>query len=109
MLLLDENLAIRLVAALAQLCPNCAHVADQGLSGGSDLAIWRYARDHSLAIVTKDQDFQQLSVFYGAPPKVIWILSGNCSTQHVLNLLQRRRAEIGRFLAEEEATFLALA
>jgi len=60
MLLLDENLAARLVAELVELHPSCVHVG--GLAGGSDRAIWQYARDHGLAIVTKDEDFQRLSV-----------------------------------------------
>jgi len=108
-LLFDENLATRIVAALADLYPGCAHVGDRGLAGGSDLAIWRYARDNRLVIVSKDEDFQRLSVLYGAPPKVIWLRSGNCSTNHIIRLLRHRRVEIGRFLADEEATFLALA
>jgi len=79
-LLFDENLAVRLVSALSDLYPNCAHVADRGVAGAPDLVIWRHAGEQRLAIVSKDGDFQQLSVLYGAPPKVIWIRSGNCST-----------------------------
>ena len=80
MLLFDENLAARLVAELGVLYPGCTHVGDQGLASGSDRAIWQHARDHGLIIVSKDEDFQRLSVLYGAPPKVIWIGLGNCSS-----------------------------
>ena len=65
MLLFDENLAARLVSALADLYPECTHVRDVGLVGGSDRVIWDHARDHGLVIVSKDEDFQQLSVLYG--------------------------------------------
>jgi predicted nuclease of predicted toxin-antitoxin system len=109
MLLLDENLAARLVAELAELYPSCVHVGGRGLAGGSDRAIWQYARDHGLAIVTKDEDFQRLSVLYGAPPKVIWTRLGNCSTADIFRLLTERRSEIAHFLTDEEAAFLALA
>ncbi|HEX4185915.1 MAG TPA: DUF5615 family PIN-like protein [Stellaceae bacterium] len=109
MLLFDENLAARLVAELAILYPGCTHVGDQGLAGGSDRAIWQHARDHGLIVVSKDEDFQRLSVLYGAPPKVIWIRLGNCSTADIARLLSERRNEIGRFAADEEAAFLALA
>lgn len=68
MLLLDENLAVRLVSALAGEYPGCVHVSQAGLSG-PDRVIWQYAREHGLIIVTKDEDFQHLSVLYGAPPK----------------------------------------
>jgi predicted nuclease of predicted toxin-antitoxin system len=108
-LLFDENLAARLVAELADLYPDSAHVGDHGLVGGSDHAIWQYARDKNLAIVTKDEDFQRLSVLFGAPPKVIWVRLGNCSTADVIRLLRLRRDGINRFLADEEAAFLALA
>ena len=61
MLLFDENLAVRLVPALAEMYPNSTHVADRGLAGAADLTIWRYARDHGIAIVSKDEDFQRLA------------------------------------------------
>jgi predicted nuclease of predicted toxin-antitoxin system len=108
-LLFDENLATRLVAHLGDLYPGCCHVADRGLAGGSDRAIWQYARDHGLVIVSKDEDFQQLSVLYGMPPKVIWLRLGNCSTADIIRVLRERLNEIERFVAGEEATFLALA
>jgi predicted nuclease of predicted toxin-antitoxin system len=74
-----------------------------------DRAIWAYARDHGLVIVTRDEDFHRLSVLHGPPPKVIWVRVGNCSTDDVIRLLRVRREEIEGFLAHEEAAFLALA
>jgi predicted nuclease of predicted toxin-antitoxin system len=109
MLLFDENLAARLVTDLANLYPGCLHVSDRGLAGGSDQGIWQYAREHGFVVVTKDEDFQRLSVLYGAPPKVIWIRLGNCSTADIIRLLSERQPEIDRFVADEEAAFLALA
>ena len=109
MLLFDENLAARLVADFAVLYPGCTHVADQGLASGTDRAIWQHARDRGLIIVSKDEDFQRLSVLYGAPPKVIWIGLGNCSAADIVRLLTERCNEIGHFAADEEAAFLALA
>ena len=68
--LFDENLAAQLVVDLADLYPGRTHVGGRGWSGGSDRAIWQHARDHALVIVSKDEDFQRLSVLYGASPKV---------------------------------------
>jgi predicted nuclease of predicted toxin-antitoxin system len=107
-LLFDENLASRLVADLEGFYPGSVHVHGCGLAAGSDLAIWQYARDHALVIVTKDEDFQRLSVLYGAPPKVIWIGVGNCSTEEIAHLLREHCDEINRFLLDGEAAFLAL-
>ena len=84
-------------------------VGDWGLTAASDRAIWQYGRDHGLVIFTKDEDFQRFSILYGSPPKVIWIRLGNCSTADITRLLRERREAIARFLADEEAAFLALA
>jgi predicted nuclease of predicted toxin-antitoxin system len=108
-LLFDENPSARLGAALADIYPGSAHVGELELAGAPDSAIWHYARQHGLVIVSKDEDFHRLSILYGPPPKVIWIRLGNCSTEQVIALLRHRHGEIAAFLAENEAAFLALA
>ncbi|HJU16139.1 MAG TPA: DUF5615 family PIN-like protein [Stellaceae bacterium] len=108
-LLFDENLAARLVAALAEPYPGSAHVGDLGLAPASDRAIWEYAREHGMVIVSKDEDFHRMTVLYGGPPKVIWIRLGNCSTDEIIRLLKERQSQILDFAAHEEAAFLALA
>jgi predicted nuclease of predicted toxin-antitoxin system len=105
----DENLAARLVPALADMYPGSAYVGDVGLLGASDLAIWQYARENELVLVSKDEDFHRYSVLFGPPPKVIWIGLGNCSTADAIRLLRGRRGEIEAFLQHDEAGFLALA
>lgn len=60
-LLFDENLPPRLVAGLSDVFPGSVHVRDVGLSRATDAAIWGYARDHGLTIVSKDSDFHQVS------------------------------------------------
>ena len=81
--LFDENLSPRLVAGLSDVFPASVHVRDVGLARATDAAIWRYARGHDLAIVSKDSDFHQVSFLRGAPPKVIWIRRGNCTTADI--------------------------
>ena len=107
-LLLDENLASSLVGVLADLYPGSVQVTGVGLAAARDSAIWAYAAANGLVLVTKDEDFQRLSLLQGAPPKVIWIGLGNCSTADVEQLLRRRHGEIVQFLEHPEATFLAL-
>lgn len=108
-LLFDENLAARLVRELADAYPGSVHVGDAGLLGAADLAIWRYAAEHDLVIVSKDADFHRFCVLYGSPPKVIWIRSGNRTTEDIARLLYDRRSEIDRFVGDQDAGFLALA
>lgn len=107
-LLLDQNLAPRLVAALATLYPNSTHVRQVGLATADDDVVWRYAADQGFTIVSKDADFHERSFLLGPPPKVIWIRRGNCSTDEVLTLLQSAHAAIVQFEADPQASFLAL-
>ena len=106
--LFDENVSPRLVAALTDVFPGSVHVRDIGLARATDAAIWVYARDRGLTIVSKDSDFHQVSFLRGPPPKVIWIRRGNCSTADIETLLRSNRTEILAFEADEEAAFLAL-
>lgn len=107
-LLFDENLSPRLVRSLSDVFPGSIHVRDVGLSCADDAAIWDYARDHELTIVSKDSDFHQVSFLRGPPPKVIWIRRGNCSTGEIETLLRSRRVQVEEFEAVEGASFLAL-
>jgi predicted nuclease of predicted toxin-antitoxin system len=70
-LLLDENLSPRLVGSLSDVFPGSVHVRDFGLARADDAAIWDYARDHDLTIVSKDSDFHQVSFLRGPPPEVV--------------------------------------
>lgn len=108
-LLFDENVSPRLVAALSDEFPGSVHVRDLGMARASDAAIWAYARDHGLTILSKDSDFHQVSFLRGPPPKVIWIRRGNCSTGDIEALVRSNRSEILAFGADGEAAFLALA
>lgn len=96
-LLFDQNLSHRLVAALADLFPDCVHVRDVGLSRADDATVWAYARDEGLTIVTKDGDFHQMSFLYGPPPKVVWLRAANCTTDQVVALMRQEAVTIVEF------------
>jgi predicted nuclease of predicted toxin-antitoxin system len=108
-LLFDQNLSPRLVHALAEVYPGSAHVRDVGLESAADQAVWDYARDHGFAIASKDADFRQRSFLFGAPPKVVWIRLGNCSTRDMEDILRVNHSELLRFDQDTTAAFLALA
>lgn len=42
-----------------------------------DSAVWSYAEQHNLTIITKDADFSERVQILGAPPRVIHIRLGN--------------------------------
>lgn len=107
-LLFDENLSRRLVPALASSYPESQHVDQVGLSGRPDQDIWRYAAHHGFVIVSKDDDFRQLSFLHGAPPKVVRLTVGNASTQFIADLLMLQQAAIEVFVADTEGSLLIL-
>jgi predicted nuclease of predicted toxin-antitoxin system len=56
-LLLDENLSERLLPLLIERFPHSTHVRLIGLGGASDTAIWKWASQQVLVLVTKDEVF----------------------------------------------------
>ena len=82
-LLFDHNLSYKLVGHLADLFPASEHVRNVNLHEADDRMVWEYARANGFAIVSKDEDFHQLSFLYGAPPKVVWVRLGNCTTTDI--------------------------
>ena len=67
-LLLDENLSRRLVPFLQHEFPGSSQVTLLGLESASDQEIWNRAKQDGYVVVTKDADFQELSLVWGAPP-----------------------------------------
>ena len=107
-LLFDENLSPRLPALLGDQFPGSRHVRDVGLRGATDQDIWNFAAAAAFTIVTKDDDFRGLSLLRGAPPKVIWLVIGNCTTREILQVLTENDASLYSFIIEPSTALLAL-
>ena len=107
-LLFDENLSPRLLEFLSATFPGSEHVELVGLRGHPDEAIWTYAGQQGLCIVSKDNDFRQLSFLKGPPPKVIWLSLRNAGTEAIAALLKNRRAQIEAFQANADEALLVL-
>ncbi len=105
-LLFDENLSFRLVPALADIYPGSAHVRNVGLLGAEDAAIWSYAAEHGFLLTSKDKDFYERSVLFGAPPKVIWLRIGNRPVSDTAGILRGQYIRVRRFHEDPRATFL---
>lgn len=107
-LLYDQNLSPRLVERLAELFPESKHVIDVGLSEAEDSDLWSYAAEHDFTIVSKDSDFVQLSLLRGAPPNVIRLHVGNCTTARVEAVLRSGSVAIKAFDSDSESSLLLL-
>jgi predicted nuclease of predicted toxin-antitoxin system len=73
-----------------------------------DITIWEYARQQNYTIVTRDSDYNDLSLVRGFPPKVIWIRRGNCSTRDIENMLRAATADIQAFFQNPDLGILTL-
>jgi predicted nuclease of predicted toxin-antitoxin system len=107
-LLFDEPLSEELIGLVGDLFPGSLHVRLLGAGGAVDSVVWELARERDCLLVTKDEDFHRLSVLRGAPPKVVWVRLGNCTTQAVADLLRQHHEALRRFAEQDEARFLAL-
>jgi predicted nuclease of predicted toxin-antitoxin system len=107
-LLFDQNLSPRLTRLLADIYSESVHVREVGLRDSDDDAIWQYAKLNGYVIVSKDSDFQQRSLLYGAPPKFIWVRVGNCTVTRIEGLLRSYSAAIHTFDLDESKSHLML-
>lgn len=99
-LLLDQNLSRRILKQLQPHYPDSSQVALLKMDKSDDIEIWEYARKNGFIIVTKDSDFQELSVLKGEPPKVIWLKCGNKSKQYIADLLIQNKTRIEELIQE---------
>lgn len=107
-LLFDENLSFRLVTVLADVYPGSAHVRELGLLGADDSVIWTHAAKNDFLLTSKDTDFYERSIVYGAPPKVIWLRIGNSTVSDTAAVLREQYILVRRFCEDPKATFLPL-
>lgn len=79
-LLVDQNLPPKLAKVASTEFPGSCHVIYLQFDAEDDQAIWELAKAEGYIVISKDSDFQHRALTYGAPPKVIHIDRGNCST-----------------------------
>lgn len=96
-LLFDQNLSPKLVSQLSGCYPNSQHVYEIGLDQADDAILWEYAQQNDFVIVTRDADFNEISLVRGFPPKVVWIRRGNCSTKEIEKILRSHFEDIRAF------------
>lgn len=107
-LLLDQNLSRKLVPDLELLYPETTHVILARLDRTADSDIWYWARLRGFTIATKNTDMVDLCVLRGAPPKVLWLRVGNCTTDLILDVIMRNQERIAAFEADPERVVLPL-
>jgi predicted nuclease of predicted toxin-antitoxin system len=101
-LLFDQNISYRIVQKLEHLYPKCTQVRIANLENATDNRLWLFAKEHNYTIVTFDADFFDLANLYGHPPKIIWLRTGNSTTDALAKLLTDRLDTIKDFIENPE-------
>ena len=107
-LFVDENLSRKLPSLLGDHFAGSVSVAGLDLFQTPDEELWMIPRKGEYVILTKDNDFEDLSILNGPPPKVIRIVLPNASTRAVVNLLEDHQVLITDFAADDAAGILHL-
>jgi predicted nuclease of predicted toxin-antitoxin system len=108
--LLDANVSWRLVSILKEYFGECVHADSipELEFPAKDTKIWKYAKDNGYAIITRDNDFNDLISTRGFPPKIIWLRTGNCSRKFTADLLIRSKQAIEELMKSEEYGLLEI-
>lgn len=101
-LLLDENISYRVLKSLLPVFPESIHVTKQESKVSEDLEIFEFAKANGFTILTFDEDFYDIQLLKGHPPKIIWLRFGNSSNLKVITRLTDNQEAIRLFLSNPD-------
>ncbi len=106
-LIADENISWRLKRLIPgwDILPVNEITPSERLS---DKMIWQFAKINGYSIITFDEDFSELQNLLSFPPKILWLRTGNVSTNEIADFLIRHEIKIKDFLTDEESGVLEL-
>ncbi len=108
-ILLDANLSWRLAKLLSSYFDKVEHVDHNELSVPSkDIDIWNYALKYGFTIATNDEDFLNLLLSKGYPPKIILFKTGNQSTKSIADYLIANQKSIEELLQKDNVGVLEI-
>lgn len=93
--LVDNQLPAALARWLEAKGCHAEHVLPLQLAQARDEIIWERALCTGCVIVTKDEDFSNLTLVRSEPVSVVWLRIGNCRTATLLATMERAWPDIG--------------
>lgn len=84
--LVDANLPPDLCAWLRSRGHEGEHLLDLNLLTATDTQLWDRGKGQKLVVATKDNDFYNRALIFGAPPQVVHVAVGNCSNNRLFAL-----------------------
>jgi predicted nuclease of predicted toxin-antitoxin system len=106
--IIDQNLPPRLARVLQGRYPGSQHVIGLQLDRARDHVLWRYCKENEFSIMTRDDDFQQLSMLHGAPPKVVFMENAQGDAAGLAQFVQNNLDSIDSFMQDAGASLLIL-
>lgn len=107
-LLFDQNISFKIIRKIEDIFPEAKQVRILNLENKDDIFIWQFARRNNFCIVTFDSDFIDISTLKGFPPKIIWLRTGNNTTNFIAEKIRAHQTSIRDFLQDAEAGFLEI-
>jgi predicted nuclease of predicted toxin-antitoxin system len=107
-LLFDHNLSHKLCHRLLDLFPDSVQTRMLSFGAAPDQTIWEHAKTNGFIVVTLDKDFSDIALLRGAPPKIIWMRSGNSTVAEIEILIRSNFAEIEKFSLQSDASVLEI-
>ena len=104
--LIDNNLSFKLIQPLQPSFQGSLHISNALSIYADDHEIWQYCKENGFVILSKDNDFDELSQLLGCPPKVVHLLCGNQTTLFILNLILSNSKDIISFYENEKENCL---
>jgi len=74
-----------------------------GLQEADDEVIFRAARKADIIFLTKDQDFAEMVIRLGFPPRVVWLRVGNTTEENLKEILSDRLGDALSYIEAGES------
>jgi len=100
-IIVDQQLPVVLAEWLRSSGHQAVHVREIGLKDASDVGIWTEARRDGAVVVSRDEDFVQLTRNPGGA-RLIWVRLGNCSNPALLDAVRNAWPELSARIASGE-------
>ena len=99
-LLLDANISWKLTKLMVDDFEEIRHVdfIAELSKPPKDIEIWEWAAKNDFVIIRNDEDFLNLALVKGYPPKVVLLRTGNQSNVFIKNMLALHKLEIQSFI-----------
>lgn len=106
--LVDENISFRVLKSISSVFPQSIHVSNDSTHVKRDSEIFEYAKENDYTILTFDEDFYELQLLRGYPPKIIWLRFGNSTNLKVISKLIKHQSAIASFIVNSEVGILEI-